>query len=294
MKQILPLAALALFTSSSFSQILNGGFETWVANGQNCQGPENWGTLNTSTGIVGVCTAEQESTDVHGGSFALKLSTQQVVIPPFINETAPGIVTNGTVNTQTEEVEGGHAFSAQPAAFSFWYKASPVNQDLYSFSALLIDEISGDTVGYAEAADTAIVESYTEVVADIAYVSSTPPTLLQVIFLPSNPSNPQIGSTLWIDDFTAVGDVSGLSEAELADIYVYPNPVTDKIFFNLGSLNAGFVSVYNVLGLRVAEESISSMNNSVDLSRFSNGTYIWQLADDKGELIKTGRLLLAK
>lgn len=292
MRQHLLLLPALLFAFSSHSQILNGGFENWSADGPNCFSPDNWGTINGSTGLVGVCTVEEETNDVHSGSSAMKLSTDQVVIPPFVDEIAPGICTSGSINTQTEAVEGGHAFTSQPAAISFWYKAAPVNQDFYSFSALLIDEVSGDTVGYAEAGDTVIVETYTEVVADVWYFSTTPPTLLQITFLPSDPDDPQIGSTLWIDDITMVGDVSGLSEAELAKIYAYPNPVTDKVFFNLGTLNSGYISVYNLLGVKVAEQSISSMNNGVELSGLSEGTYIWQLADEKGGLIKTGKLLL--
>lgn len=286
-----------LFLSATFAasaQIINGGFETWVPNGQNCSGPESWGTINGSTGIVGVCTVEQETSDVHSGNSALKLSTQQVVIPPVINETAPGICTNGTVNTQSEMVEGGDSFTSQPAAISFWYKASPVNQDEYSFSALLIDEVSGDTVGYAEASDTAIVSSYTEVVAPITYMSATPPTLLQIIFLPSNSNNPQIGSVLWVDDVTAVGDVSSVSESELSDIFLYPNPSTGEVFFGLGNQSKAVVSVCNILGVKVFETRVSTMNNRADLSKLAKGTYVWQLSSIEGEPIKTGKLILTQ
>lgn len=294
MKRLLPLLATALLLSTTGNaQILNSGFEDWSQDGPNCFSPDSWGTINSSTGLVGVCTVEQETSDVHSGSSALKLLTDQVVIPPFVDEIAPGICTNGTVNTQTEAVEGGDAFTAQPAAISFWFKATPVNQDEYSFEALLIDEVSGDTVGYAEASDTVIVSNYTEVVADISYFSSTPPTIIQITFLPSSPGNPQIGSTLWVDDIATVGDVAGLTEAELANIYAYPNPATDRVFFNLGNMKTGFVSVYNLLGLTVAEQSVSDMNNGVELSGLSKGAYTWQLVDQKGDLIKTGKLLLA-
>lgn len=293
MKQILLSAfSILVFSSLVNGQIVNGGFEDWSQDGPNCSSPDSWGTINGSTGLVGVCTAEQETVDVHTGNSALKLSTEQVVIPPVIDETAPGICTNGSVNTQTEQIDGGDAFTEQPASLSFWFKAAPVNQDFYSVSALLIDEVSGDTVAFAEAGDTAIVSTYTEVITDFIYLSSTPPTLLQITFLPSDPDNPQIGSTLWIDDVTTVGDVSGLSEEELADIYAYPNPASDKVFFNLGTLNSGFVTVYNLLGLKVVEQTVSNMNNGVELSALSEGSYLWQLADEEGELVKTGKLIL--
>lgn len=293
-KQVLLFAVLFLTAFVGQAQIVNGDFENWVANGQNCQGPESWGTINGSTGIVNVCTVEKETSDVHGGSAALKLSTQQVVIPPVINEIAPGICTNGTVNTQTEMVEGGDAFTAQPAAISFWYKAAPVNQDEYSFSALLIDEVSGDTVGYAEASDTAIVSTYTELVVPINYVSGIPPTLLQIVFLPSNSANPQIGSVLWVDDVTTVGDVAGISEAESSLIETYPNPVESEATFILGNQKNAYVSLYNILGMKVMEQQLSASQNRIQLSHLANGTYVWQLTSLDGSPLKTGKLLLAK
>lgn len=293
MRQLFTLLLIAA-TLSSAAQIVNGGFETWVPNGQNCSGPESWGTINSSTGIVGVCTVEQETSDVHGGSSALKLSTQQVVIPPVINETAPGICTNGTVNTQSEMVEGGDAFTDQPASFSGWYKAAPVNQDEYSFSALLINETSGDTVGYAEWSDTAVVNTYTQFTAPVTYVSTEAPTLLQITLLPSSTGNPQVGSVVWFDDITAEGDVSSVAENELYSVYAYPNPTTGEVFFNLGTQSNAIVSIYNILGLKVFESRISNMGNHADLSNLARGTYVWQLSDVDGEPIKTGKLILTK
>lgn len=292
MKKLFTVLMLSSAVSAS-AQIINGGFESWVQNGQNCMGPESWGTINGSTGIVGVCTVEQETADVHSGSSALKLSTKQVVIPPVINEVAPGICTNGTVNTQTESVEGGDAFTFQPAAISFWYKASPVNQDEYSFSALLIDEASGDTVGYAEASDTAIVANYTELVVPITYMSTTPPTLLQIIFLPSSPDDPQVGSTLWIDDVTTVGDVSGLEDEIAYDLSVFPNPSIGEITFRSGHQINGVVSIFNVLGRRIYECPISGSNSSIDLQSLPIGTYIWQFTSTEGEILGTDRLILS-
>lgn len=293
MRQLFTLLLIAA-TLSSAAQIVNGGFETWVPNGQNCSGPESWGTINSSTGIVGVCTVEQETSDVHGGSSALKLSTQQVVIPPVINETAPGICTNGTVNTQSEMVEGGDAFTDQPASFSGWYKAVPVNQDEYSFSALLINETSGDTVGYAEWSDTAVVNTYTQFTAPVTYVSTEAPTLLQITLLPSSTGNPQVGSVVWFDDITAEGNVAGISENETSSINAYPNPSKGEFFFNLGKYSKGIVCVYNILGVKIFEDNVSRTNNQIDLRRFAKGTYVWQLSSTNGELINTGKLVLTK
>lgn len=48
-----------------------------------------WETLNSSTSIIGVYTAERaDVANSHSGSYAMKLSTQFI---SFANQTAPGI-----------------------------------------------------------------------------------------------------------------------------------------------------------------------------------------------------------
>lgn len=292
MKRLFTLLFFSVVISAN-AQIINGGFESWVQNGQNCMGPESWGTINGSTGIVGVCTVEEETSDVHGGNSALKLSTKQVVIPPVIDEIAPGICTNGTVNTQTEAVEGGDAFTAQPAAFTGWYKAAPVNQDEYSFSALLINETSGDTVGYADWSDTATVSAYTQFTAPITYTSTQAPTLLQITLLPSSPGNPQIGTVVWFDDIEAEGNVANVSENNLTNISVYPNPSAERLYFKLVDKQPMNIQIFNLLGLRVLDRAhVSDWQDGIDISNLPNGTYIWKVSSSMGEITKTGKFVV--
>lgn len=275
----------------SFGQITNGGFENWSAEGS-CMSPNDWGTLNGSTSILGICTAQQETSNPNSGSSALLINTQFIGFP--INQTAPGIVTNGTINTNTQAVEGGQAFTERPTSFNGWYQAAPVNGDTYSYSALLINENTGDTVGSADWGSNAVVSTWTQFSAPVTYYLPDDPTLLQIILLPSDANNPQVGSEAKFDDLDYETLTVGTSEYELAQIKTYPNPVVDQVTFNLGTIDQANLEIYNVLGSRIHTETLIGTNRTVDMSGFAKGTYIWQLSSANGERLKAGKLLLVK
>lgn len=288
----LHLIIIALFISSAASaQLLNGGFENWTSAG-NCSDPDNWGTLNGSTGILGICTAQQETANVHGGSSALALSTELIGFP--INQIAPGIVTTGTINTTTQAVEGGQAFTERPTQFTGWYLADPEVGDNYSFSVLLINETTGDTVGSGGWTGTTVVTTWTMFSADVTYFLPDNPTMVQIILLPSDGLSPVVGSNVTFDDLDHQTVTVGVDEQEMALIRTYPNPVVEDVYFNLGNQDEAVVSIFNILGVKVKTQLLNGSANAVSMSEFSNGTYVWQFAKTDGEVLKTGKLLVIK
>lgn len=291
MKKILPCLSLLIVisTSTAFSQIVNGGFENWSSSGS-CMSPTGWGTLNGSTGILGICTAQQEQNIVHSGSSALLINTQFIGFP--INQTAPGIVTNGTINTSTQAVEGGDPFTERPTSFTGWYQATPVNGDTYSFAALLINEANGDTVGRASFEGTAAVNTWTMFSADVTYSHPENPTLLQIIMLPSEGLNPQVGSEAIFDDLGYETLSVGISEDDLSLVRTYPNPVVEDVYFNFGKKETAIVTIYNMLGIKVYESSLTASSNRISMKHFANGTYIYRLSSIDGGVLKTGKLIL--
>jgi hypothetical protein len=290
-KNLLTSFILTSISLVSFGQIANGGFETWSSAG-NCSNPTGWGTLNGSTGILGICTAQQEQTTVHSGSSALLINTQFIGFP--INQTAPGIVTNGTINTNTQAVEGGDPFTERPTSFMGWYQATPVNGDTYSFAALLINEANGDTVGSASFEGTAVVNTWTMFTADVTYSHPENPTLLQIIMLPSEGLNPQVGSEAIFDDLGYESISVGISDDDISVIQTYPNPVVNEVYFNLGKHEKAFVEIFDIVGVKVAQQLLNANYNSVDMSSFSNGSYLWRFSTINGDLIKSGKLILSK
>ena len=293
-KHLLTTTFLIASVFTSFAQITNGGFENWVQDGANCMSPSNWGTINGSTSVTGNCTVNQETSSVHGGASAVEMSTVHIFFPPFVDQLAPGILTNGTVNTQTQAVEGGQAFTQRPTAFTGWYTAAPVNNDIYSFSALLINEATGDTVGTADWSGNATVNTYTMFSAPVVYTLPDVPSLLQIVMLPSDPGNPQEGSVFTVDDLDYETVTVGISETEKAMIKTYPNPVVDEVFFDIANQDVVNVSIYNILGVKEMQQSLTASSNRVDMSQFANGTYVWQMTSLNGELIKTGKLVVTK
>lgn len=86
--------------------------------------------------------------------------------------------------------------------------------------------------------------------------------------------------------------ISGIDLPEVKpDIAVYPNPATDKI-----SISSDFLSepcifeMMDVRGIVILRTEVDAIRNSVNLSNFSKGLYLYRLLD-KGKLLKTGKIV---
>jgi surface protein len=73
----------------------------------------------------------------------------------------------------------------------------------------------------------------------------------------------------------------GTNDQNLINISIYPNPVTDKLFFQ-GLSNVSKVSVYNVLGKLVLSKMTLS---EIDVSNLKNGIYLIKVTDIEGQLV---------
>lgn len=290
-KLLLSVTFFASFATFTQAQVVNGEFEAWTQGGTSpntYNDPDGWSTLNSQTAVLGLFTCEKETSNVHGGSSAAKLTTRFIGFP--INQLAPCIITNGTINVSSQMAEGGQAFTERPTAFTGWYIASPENGDQYSFGALLINENTGDTVGSADFVSTTTVSSYTMFTADVTYTSQDNPTILQIILLSSDPFNAAENSTVTFDDLDYT-ITSNVDELDVELIKTYPNPVVDYVHFSLGKHSQAKVVFYNVLGAQVKEAVITNDKNFVDLSQLAGGTYIWKFMNEKKQVVKTGKLV---
>jgi hypothetical protein len=295
MKKLLLLSGAALlFTGIASAQTLdNGGFENWAADGANCQSPVGWGTLNGSTSILAICTATEETVAVHGGASALKLTTKQIPFP--FNQTAPGICTNGTVNTSTEAIDGGDPFTERPVAFTGWYQAAPLNGDQYSFEAALTkwNGSTRDTLGTASFTGTATVSTYTQFTATITYTSSATPDTLVVVLLPSSPVAPVVNSYVIFDDLGYTTNSVGIAGVDAKDhISVYPNPVSDNLNVNMAGIQGAKVSIFDITGKKVAQHNLTEKLNSINVASLANGMYVYQVSNNAKETLKTGKFIV--
>ena len=79
-----------------------------------------------------------------------------------------------------------------------------------------------------------------------------------------------------ITDIVIDGTNLGVSENSIAGFSYYPNPTTGVL--NLRSVdNIEQVSLYNLLGQRVKDNTLDSTAAQVDISGLSSGTYIMKV-----------------
>lgn len=195
-----------LFFLQGFSQTIpNAGFENWTSSGfPASENPNNWGTLNGNTAIIGIFTAlKATGADVHSGSFALKLKSEFIA---FANQTAPGMAATGTINTNTQAVEGGFILNSRPNAITGWYIANPMAGDKGSIDVSLWRRVGGvqEIVGEATLEFTTQVSTFTKFTLVINYLSSATPDSARIILLSSDGANATQNSELIIDDLAFV------------------------------------------------------------------------------------------
>ncbi|MDB4656044.1 T9SS type A sorting domain-containing protein [Flavobacteriales bacterium] len=291
-KHILFSASIFLAaTTLTVAQITDAGFENWTV-GAPCSDLNEWNTANSTTGtLAGMCSVTQETADPHSGSSAVTLTTIQI---PLANQPIPGAVTTGIIDVQNLTVSGGLPFTDRPTSFSGWYQGAPLAADSYSFAALLINENTGDTVGTAGFTSSATVSTWTQFTAPVTYSSPDNPTIVQILLLSSDQTNPIEGSVAKFDHLSYETLTVGIEDVDADLIKTYPNPVVESVFFNTGSSETAVVSIFNVLGTKVLEHSISSSNTGICMSHLPAGTYIWQFSNLEGKLLKTGKLIYTK
>ncbi len=86
-------------------------------------------------------------------------------------------------------------------------------------------------------------------------------------------------------------------EPEVKHIKFYPNPAISVINFDFqkGSANETYsFQVFNFLGKKVYESTNVNAHTSINLTDFSRGIYIFQLKDQTGRVIETGRFQVNK
>jgi hypothetical protein len=75
----------------------------------------------------------------------------------------------------------------------------------------------------------------------------------------------------------------------LSQVKIYPNPVTDYLFFD-GVIEDNITfSLYNIVGKVVKSGTVSTQ--SINLSTISEGVYILRLLDEKSRLYKEFKVI---
>ena len=79
-------------------------------------------------------------------------------------------------------------------------------------------------------------------------------------------------------------------------IKFYPNPATTIINFEFqkGYDKSLSFQIFNFLGKKVFELKNVSPNNQVNLTDFTRGVYIFQLRDNSGKVLESGKFQVSK
>jgi hypothetical protein len=90
-----------------------------------------------------------------------------------------------------------------------------------------------------------------------------------------------------------------LQDGELSHIKFYPNPATSAITFDFLKENDRSdkpytFQIYNFLGRKVYELSSVNTTRIVNLTDFTRGIYIFQLKDQNGKVIESGKFQVNK
>lgn len=97
----------------------------------------------------------------------------------------------------------------------------------------------------------------------------------------------------FIDIVNAVDDVRNVQP----ELMVYPNPALTKAKFKFTNMPSGVynLTIYNLTGKAVITKQYHINNyrlETIDLSKLSQGMYIYHLSDEKGNRIATNRLFI--
>ncbi len=87
-----------------------------------------------------------------------------------------------------------------------------------------------------------------------------------------------------------------LQDGEAAHVKFYPNPATSTINFDFLKENDKpyTFQIFNFLGKKVYETFSVNSKTSVNLTDFTRGIYIFQLKDQNGKVIESGKFQVNK
>jgi len=288
MKKSFPFFFSLLFSTASFAQISNAGFEDWTDNPvPSYSNPDDWTTLNSLSSSLGgaVVFKTSEVDEVYSGSFAAKMITADL----FVGVT-PGVITNGIINAQAQSIEEGQPINSRPVVFGGWFRYDPVNVDTAFFSVTLTrwDATNGvrETVGVANADIFSTSGLYENIESLISYSSMEIPDTVLIIMGPGNDIEPQVGSTLFADDVYFSNSPAGLETPESIGLSVYPNPASEELrITSTSNVEMQSYVIYSLDGKRVSQGRLNASSAIVDVKSLTNGQYNLVIMTSENDMV---------
>jgi hypothetical protein len=285
MKRISTITMMLLITGlTNAQQISNAGFESWDTLGDYTQ-PSFWYSLNPLTEF-GFDQNTTLTTDAHSGNYAVRLES---ISNPFAD--ISGVLCTGPILDDQKQPDFDHmkiGFSGKPTKFEFYYKADPEPGDSAVISMVLTHWNTAlqqaDTVATASMFFPDSTAAYMHASIQFEYNSPLPPDSMFVIASSSADGfNPMVGSSLTLDDILLVYGPTGISEtAPRPEAVLYPNPAQDLLNIRMQQQFSGNVSVYDLLGNKVYNETVAGKDISINTISMNNGLYFVVLQTEEG------------
>ncbi|HOY30305.1 MAG TPA: T9SS type A sorting domain-containing protein [Bacteroidales bacterium] len=273
------------FLLNAQTQIPNPGFESWSVTYPNNR-PLNYRTIDT----IGLHSC-YKTTDVHGGSYAMKLRSLDTTIIIY-NVKLPGVATLGRINPNYT-IDKGIAFTDKPNNFRGYFKYLPVNTDTMSvivyfwrYNSVLQAK---DTMGGAFFDTSATINTYTMFDMPIQWDSNYTgmPDSMNIILLASN--TVQNHTYAFFDDFSFYYLPTGMIQP-LDDVLagVYPNPAKDILFMN--NDDVADINLYSATGALIRQIIAAPGDHQLDVSDLPRGIYILRMKNEAG--VRTTKIIL--
>ena len=267
----------------------NAGFENWTQVGNHFD-PNDWNTLNPSTGIIGVFTCTRATgADVHSGTYAIKLTTKTV-----FGITANGIASTATlITTPPYGVTGGIPYTERPDSIVGWYMYAPASTADSGFIQFVLLGAANDTIGFVRyTTPNTPVSTYTRFSAPVNYFSPATPVLSYWILSSSGPVTPVASSALIVDDIDLVFDPSGISESgATSNFHLSGNVIDDYAELENLTGKVAELFLYDNSGRLAVRYELPPGYSKLDLQHLSPGIYVYKARQAATTGITFGKLI---
>lgn len=311
-KFLLAVCALSLFASESNAQApTNMGLETWTTIPFNTiKDPDNWASFNALK-VAGMNqTVFEETAAPYEATTSAKIVTEKIVGATVPGYDTVGLLVLGSVNIGIPPtINYGKPFDDMPATLTFAMKYAPatsVNYPTDTCSVLVqltkynTTSHKADTIASAKFETSAAVSAWTVQTIDLTptYVSTSgggaAPDTLKIYCSSSSLIHPNIGSTLYVDDFqfhgwVGINEINGVKNT----VSLFPNPATNNVTIQC-SVNAAFAEVMDIAGRKMGTFSMENNQTRIETTGYAAGIYLFNVKDKDGKVVNRGKFEVTK
>jgi hypothetical protein len=308
-KIILTVSVVASSVIAAMAQGPDFSFESWnnVFGSTTVSDPVGWASLNTLVNFGGTQSVFKETTAPFAGLASAKITTVKVTgaaIPnPYAsgNIDTAGILVIGTINFSPPGLKYGYSYASRPAVLSFESKYTPMTGDSAFVLAYLTkwNGTSRDTVATGKYSTGTATTTYSLNNITMTYkpaFASVIPDSERILISSSVYAHvgAKIGSAFYVDDFAwsgynSVNNINGVVNT----VSVYPNPASTTINFNC-SVTVNVIEITDITGRLVGSYLMNDKKVTIQTSAFAPGIYMYNMVNDKKEIINRGKFEVVK